>query len=99
MSIHDLAQEFLGCWESGSESGVFVRIPSGGGEYAVWEEPDGRFYVEWLPKAGGSFRTRLTYDQARSLFSAGIPDAAIPSYVHAVGSFPTRWLESLLPQF
>ena len=29
MSLQDLAREFLGCWESGSESGVFVRIPSG----------------------------------------------------------------------
>ena len=93
MSLQDLAREFLGCWESGSESGVFVRIPSGGGEFAVWEEPDGRFYVEWLPRAGGSFRTRVTYAQARNLFSA-----AIPAYEYAVGNFPTRWLESLLPR-
>jgi hypothetical protein len=94
MSLHDLADEFLGCWESGSDGGLFVRIPSGGGEFAVWQEADGRFYVEWLPRAGGSFRTKLTYAQARNLFSVGIP-----AYEFAVGSFPTRWLESLLPRF
>jgi len=95
MNLHDIATEFCGCWEHGPAGGLFVRIASAGGEFAVREAPGGRYRVDWLPSNGGCETVVLGYEATRRRVGA------IPGYEHAVLRLPTprQVLEALLPQF